>query len=135
MKRNSRNPFQYGGVVTGEGFCNRDKEKADLASAIHNREKLFVFSERRFGKTSLIKSVLARLPKKQALAAYVDLWPTQSEAEFVTTLAKAIAGSMTMSAQKLLQIAKQFFGSLAPAVTVNEKACLRSVLELPGAVI
>src|SRR5436309_637503 len=121
MKRNTRNPFQYGGVVSGEGFCNREKEKADLAKAIRNREKLFVFSERRFGKTSLIKSVLARLPKKHTLAAYVDLWPTDSEAAFVTTLAKAIAGSMTTSAQKLLQIGKQFFGSLAPAVTVNEE--------------
>jgi uncharacterized protein len=121
MKRNARNPFQYGGVVSGEGFCNREKEKADLTSAIRNREKLFVFSERRFGKTSLIKSVLARLPKKQTLAAYVDLWPTDTEAAFVTTLAKAIAGSMTTSAQKLLQIATQFFGNLAPAMTINEE--------------
>ncbi len=119
--RNTRNPFEYGGVVSGDKFCNRHKEKADLRKAIRNREKLFVFSERRFGKTSLIKSVLARLPKKQTVAAYVDLWPTESEAAFVTALAKAIAESMTTSAQKLLQIAKQFFGSLAPAVTVNEE--------------
>src|SRR5438067_9108975 len=121
MKRKARNPFQYGGVVTGDEFCNRAKEKADLVAAVRNREKLFVFSERRFGKTSLVKSVLARLPKKQTVAAYVDLWPTDSEAAFVITLAKAIAESMTTSAQKLLQIAKQFFGSLAPAVTVNEQ--------------
>src|SRR5438034_1285043 len=119
--RNTRNPFEYGGVVSGDKFCNRQKEKADLRKAIRNREKLFVFSERRFGKTSLIKSVLARLPKKQTVAAYVDLWPTESEAAFVTALAKAIAESMTTSAQKLLQIAKQFFGSLAPTVTVNEE--------------
>src|SRR6266567_2634473 len=119
--RNTRNPFEYGGVVSGDKFCNRQKEKADLRKAIRNREKLFVFSERRFGKTSLIKSVLARLPKKQTVAAYVDLWPTESEAAFVTALAKAIAESMTTSAQKLLQIAKRFFGSLAPAVTVNEE--------------
>src|SRR5438876_7360474 len=119
--RNTRNPFEYGGVVSGDKFCNRQKEKTDLRKAIRNREKIFVFSERRFGKTSLIKSVLARLPKKQTVAAYVDLWPTESEAAFVTALAKAIAESMTTSAQKLLQIAKQFFGSLAPAVTVNEE--------------
>src|SRR5206468_6568044 len=121
MTRNTRNPFEYGGVVSGEGFCDREKERADLSSAIRNREKLFVFSERRFGKTSLIRSVLAHLPRKRTLAAYIDLWPTDDEATLVTTLAKAIAESMSTSVQKLLQTGKQFFSSLAPSVTVNEE--------------
>src|SRR5438876_12307116 len=103
--RNTRNPFQYGGVVSGDKFCNRQKEKAELRKAIRNREKLFVFSARRFGKTSLIKSVLARLRKKQTVAAYVDLWPTESEAAFVTPLAQAIAESMATPAQNPPQIA------------------------------
>ena len=42
-----RNPFEYGGVVSGEAFCNRDKETSDLVRAMENGEKLFVFSERR----------------------------------------------------------------------------------------
>lgn len=121
MMRNTRNPFEYGGVVSGKGFCNREKEKADLSKAIRNREKLFVFSERRFGKTSLIQSVLARLSKKRTLAAYVDLWPTDNEATFVTTIAKAIAESMSTSVQKLLQTGRQFFSNLAPTVTVDEE--------------
>ncbi len=54
MMRNLRNPFEYGGVVAGSAFCNRVKEKKDLARSIRNHEKLFVFSERRFGKTSLV---------------------------------------------------------------------------------
>ncbi len=84
MTRNTRNPFEYGGVVSGEGFCNREKERADLSSAIRNREKLFVFSERRFGKTSLIRSVLAHLPRKRTLAAYIDLW------QFFSSLAPSV---------------------------------------------
>jgi hypothetical protein len=42
-----RNPFEYGGVVSGEAFCNRGKETSDLVRAMENGEKLFVFSERR----------------------------------------------------------------------------------------
>ena len=42
MARNPINPFDYGGVVAEKAFCNRAKEKADLARAIRNREKLFV---------------------------------------------------------------------------------------------
>jgi len=120
MVRNSRNPFAYGGVVTGNAFCNREKEGADLAKAIRNHEKLFVFSERRFGKTSLVQHVLGGLSKKKAVCAYVDLWPTDSEATFVTTVAKAITQSMSTSVEKLLQTGKKLFSNLAPSVTFDE---------------
>ncbi len=53
-----RNPFEYGGVVSGEAFCNREKETSDLVRAMENGEKLFVFSERRYGKTSLVRAAL-----------------------------------------------------------------------------
>jgi len=62
--RNMRNPFEYGGVVSGEAFCNREKETGDLGRAMQNAEKLFVFSERRYGKTSLVPAALGRLPRK-----------------------------------------------------------------------
>src|SRR5882672_4954955 len=115
MARNRINPFEYGGVVAGDSFCNRAREKADLAKAIRNHEKLFVFSERRFGKTSLVQMVLAGFSKKSAVCAYVDLWPTDNEATFVTALAKAITQSMSSSAGKLLQTGKNLFGNLAPS--------------------
>lgn len=120
MVRNPINPFEYGGVVTGDAFCNRAKEKADLSRAIRNHEKLFLFSERRLGKTSLVQAVLAGLSKKSAVCAYVDLWPTDNEATFVTALAKAITQSMTSSVKQLLHTGKRLFSNLAPSVTVDE---------------
>jgi AAA+ ATPase superfamily predicted ATPase len=115
------NPFQYGGVVAGDAFCNRDTERVDLLRAIRSHEKLFVFSARRFGKTSLVQSVISRLPKKDALAAYVDLWPTDDESSFVGILARAIALSMSTSTQKLLHTSRALFSSLVPSMTVNEE--------------
>ena len=119
--RNMRNPFEYGGVVSGEAFCNREKETGDLVRAMENGEKLFVFSERRYGKTSLVHASLKKLPKKGYVCAYVDLWPTDSEATFATTVAKAIAESMSTSVGKLLETAKKFFGGLSPSVTMGEE--------------
>ena len=114
-----RNPFEYGGVVSGDAFCNRQKEIGDLLRAMENAEKLFVFSERRYGKTSLVRAALGKLPKKGCVCAYVDLWPTDSEATFTTALAKAIAESMSTSVEKLLETARKFFGRLSPSVTVD----------------
>jgi uncharacterized protein len=116
-----KNPFEYGGVVTGDAFCNREAEKTDLLKAIRNDEKLFVFSERRFGKTSLVRSVIAKLPHKDTVSAYVDLWPTDDESSFVTALAKAITSSMTTSVEKLLTTAKELFSSLVPTITLNDE--------------
>ena len=41
----SRNPFQYGRIVGGESFCNREQEQADLLRAMENGDRLFVYSE------------------------------------------------------------------------------------------
>src|SRR5690349_1272272 len=104
-----RNPFEYGGGYSGDAFCNRQKELADLGRAMENAEKLFVFSERRYGKTSLVRAALGKLPRKNFVSAYVDLWPTDSEATFVAAVARAIVESLSSSAGKLLQTAKKFF--------------------------
>jgi AAA+ ATPase superfamily predicted ATPase len=114
------NPFEYGGVVTGAAFCNRHREKADLRRAITNHQKFFLFSERRFGKTSLVRSVIDGLPRN-TVSAFVDLWPTDDESSFVTATAKAIASSMENSAEKLLTLSKTLFTNLMPTLTVNDE--------------
>ena len=116
-----KNPFEYGGVVSGHAFCNREAEKRDLITAIQNNAKLFVFSERRFGKTSLVQSVIAKLSQKGTVSAYVDLWPTDDERSFVSALAKAVTSSMSTSAEKLLTIGKALFSSLVPTMTINDE--------------
>ena len=80
---NVKNPFEYGGVVSGSAFCNREREVAELVRAMKNSEKRFVYSGRLYGKTSLVRAALGKLPKKAHLCAYVDLWPTDGEAGVV----------------------------------------------------
>ena len=115
------NPFQYGNVVGGDAFCNRTDELHDLQRACENGEKLFVYSERRLGKTSLVQTALDRLPRKKFVAAYVDLWPTDSEASFVTATAKAISLAVTSTPKQILDGAKKMFSHLVPSVTLDEE--------------
>lgn len=114
-----KNPFQYGGVVGGDAFCNRRRERADLLRAMENGEKLFVYSERRMGKTSLVRLVLDRLPKRSFLPVYVDLWPTDGEESFIAALARGLAEAMGPSPEKVLDAARTFFGRLAPTLTLD----------------
>jgi len=113
------NPFRYGGVVGKDAFCNRKRELADLIRAMQNGERLFLYSERRMGKTSLVRLALTKLPKKRFLGAYVDLWATDGEASFATSTAKAISEGLGTTADKMLRAARQFFHSLAPTVSID----------------
>jgi hypothetical protein len=132
------NPFQYGGIVEGSAFCNRKQELADLRAAMESSEKLFLYSERRLGKTSLVQTALRGLPKGRYAAAYVDLWPTDGEKSFAAATAEAITASMGGgTAGHLLQIATQFFGLFAPSITVDAEGKPKitfgfSVSGLPG---
>lgn len=124
------NPFKYGGVVGKDAFCNRSKELADLTRAIENGERLFLYSERRMGKTSLVRLALSKLPKKGFLAAYVDLWPTDGIESFAAATAKAFTETIETSADKMLQAARRFFGSLSPAVTTDSGGNPRITFEV-----
>jgi hypothetical protein len=119
--RNIKNPFQYGGIVEGAAFCNRKKELADLTAAAESSEKLFLYSERRLGKTSLVHTVLRQLPKGRYAVAYIDLWPTDGERSFVAATARAITESMSGTAGQLLDVAKQLFSRLTPSVTADSE--------------
>ena len=114
------NPFKYGGIVGREAFCNRTQEMRDLRRAMENGQNLFLYSERRFGKTSLVKQVLGKLPKDKYLAIYADLWATDGEESFITQLAGAISMGSARTADRILRSAKRLFGGLAPAVTLDQ---------------
>ena len=114
------NPFSYGTVVSGASFCNREAECCELTRAIANGEKVFVISERRMGKTSLVRRVLDQLPARENLAAYVDLWATDTSASFVTATARAITEAVSGTADRILETARAFFSRLTPSVSVDD---------------
>jgi hypothetical protein len=113
------NPFSYGGIATGDGFCGRCQEITDLKRAIENHERLFVFGERRLGKTSLVLFALAQLPKRTFAGAYIDLWPTDGERAFIKAVAKGITQALTTPLEKRLETTRHFFSRLLPSITVN----------------
>jgi uncharacterized protein len=113
------NPFEYGITVTGASFCNRRQELADLTRAMENSERIFLYSERRLGKTSLVLHVLRNLDRDRFIVVYVDLWATDGETSFATATAKAITQATGMTAERLLEIAKRLFSRLSPSVTLD----------------
>ncbi len=115
------NPFHHSGLAGKDTFCNRKKELQQLRRSMENGERAFLYSERRIGKTSLVKQALASLSKQEYLGAYVDLWPTDDEISFSIAMARGIAESLASRADKMLDVARQFFGAMAPSITVDSE--------------
>ncbi|MEM6777298.1 MAG: ATP-binding protein [Planctomycetota bacterium] len=114
------NPFSYGGIVGNDAFCNRTKELADLTDMMKSAGRSFVYAERRMGKTSLILRALGKLPKKQFVKVYVDLWPTDGSAAFSQATANAVSSAAESTSKRLLELAKSLFGRLRPSVSLDD---------------
>ncbi len=121
MMRNMENPFKYWLVVEEDNFCNRTKELNELLKIMQSGGRAFIFSERRYGKTSLVKLALAKLSRHNYVTAYVDLWKTDSDVSFITTVAKAYSASLSTNLDKAVEIAKRLFSHLKPSITLDEQ--------------
>ncbi len=114
-----RNPFFYGGTAFGESFCNRSGELRDLKNAVDSSLNLFLFGERRLGKTSLLRKLMASLPDDDYIKVYIDLWVCSTEDIFIRTCAAAFTQVLEKTPQKLLNRAKELFSSFSPTITLD----------------
>lgn len=115
-----RNPFTIGVVSGAESFCDRAQERADLLQHARNGRNVMLCSPRRYGKSSLVTTVLDDLHREGFLTAYVDLFPVSSEQDFVTRFAAAMFKGIGrgVDPRSLSQKLKGMFVSLRPVVEI-----------------
>ena len=114
-----KNPFVYGEEVAGDAFWNRTKEIQELVRDVKNGQNVIIFSARRYGKTSLIKTVIAKVQREGVLTVYVDLYPAITKEKFVEIYAKAVSRSLGKPTQKILDLVKRLFPKLIPKIVIR----------------
>jgi AAA+ ATPase superfamily predicted ATPase len=95
------NPFQYGSIVTGDDFVDREKELELLVREIRSGQRVLLYSNRRMGKSSLLKE-LARLNRKEFIFAYVDLYGVPGKNKFFEMLIAEVARAAFTNSEKLV---------------------------------
>jgi hypothetical protein len=90
----SLNPFTLGIISSDQGFCNREKEIEELTRHALNCTHVVIFSPRRYGKTSLVKQVMARVSSQGYLAIYVDCFSVIAREDLIQKFASAVIASM-----------------------------------------
>ena len=96
------NPFVFSKEVGDKNGCNRKKEIKELLGFARSSQNAMIFSQRRFGKTSLIKEVLKRAKKEGILTVYVDLYAVLSEEQLVKSYSEAVSNSLLSNILKEL---------------------------------
>jgi len=109
--RDFKNPFIYGGRVSGDAFCNRESEIRELLEDIRGRQHVIIYSQRRFGKTSLVWKILEETQKEGIIPVYADLYPISTLGEFIEEYAKAIARTLSMH-EKAKRLMRELFSRL-----------------------
>jgi AAA+ ATPase superfamily predicted ATPase len=115
-----QNPFYTRKLPLNAPFCNRTKELDELENHTHNNMNVVLFSPRRYGKTSLIKRVLARISKKGVITIYADMYGVTSQGDIAERMAKAIYDNISQQ-RKLFDKAVKWLFSWRPVARVDDE--------------
>src|SRR5258706_16104746 len=85
------NPFICGEVVPVGSFADREAELDRLVRDLAARQKVFLISPRRYGKSSLIRQALSALARRGALTVELQVSSYSSYVAFLEGYARALA--------------------------------------------
>lgn len=112
------NPFVLKGYAGPSTFCDREKEKSSIISAIENQQDITLFANRRLGKSALIQHVFHDL-KKKCNCIYADLWGTTSINSFSQVLATSAIQSELLSKQSFTKKVTDFIKAIGASISIG----------------
>lgn len=124
-----KNPFQYGGIVSGPYFADRSDEIKELRREMENNSRVFLISPRRFGKSCLLHQLNRTLANAGMACAYIDLNAFPDLRAFAGALTVAITRSLESDTDRLLKIFSGF-RRLRPKLSLDGDGNVSAGLEL-----
>lgn len=124
-----KNPFQYGGIVSGPYFADRTEEINELIREMENNNCVFLISPRRFGKTCLLYHLSHKLVKSGVACAYIDLNAFPDLRSFSGAIASMTTKALESNTDRLLKIFSGFH-KLRPKLSVDRDGNVSAGLEL-----
>jgi len=108
------NPFKYGREVSGRQFYDRQEAFNGLYSKLAGGSaNVVMYAPRRYGKTSLVKKVLARFSEEGVPCVYFDLNRVESLGRFCEAYASALY-SLVGGAKSIAHSLAEYLSHLHP---------------------
>lgn len=100
--------FVFGKPVEGLSFTDREMESARLSANFAAGINTFIISPRRWGKTSLVKKVIAENKDGRKLFVFLDVFKAKTPADFCGILANATLKQTSSALDELWENIKSF---------------------------
>ncbi|MGH9282385.1 MAG: AAA family ATPase [Acidimicrobiales bacterium] len=110
------NPFRYSGPVGAEDLIDRDGETARLVEGALEGNNSRVVAPRRFGKTSLLRRVMAEVQARGWEAVYVDFFGVVTLADVAERVERSYTAALTGGAARWFEGVRR---ALRPEVHVG----------------
>lgn len=138
------NPFRFSGPLAPEDMIDRDPEAEDLLALAHGGHSFRLVGPRRYGKTTLLRRVLAAAEHEHMATVLVDLQDVLSIGEIVVRIERGydrLKGPIRRTVESLLRTwniglalgGGGFAATLQRNPNVDSESVLLRLLELPAA--
>ena len=108
------NPFLFGKAVNGQYFTDRQEDSRRLEANLTHGINTILISPRRWGKTSLVKKVIASIDTQNTKVVFLDVYHCKSEYEFYRSFASAVIKQTSSRLDECLEMARGFLANISP---------------------
>lgn len=108
------NPFVFGKSVEGSYFTDREEETRRLEANLTHGINTVLISPRRWGKTSLVKKVIANNKRDDIRYVLVDMFYCKSESAFYHLLANEVIRQTSSKLDEWIENGKRFLSNITP---------------------
>lgn len=108
------NPFLFGKSVEGDFFTDRVEDTKRLEANLSHGINTFLVSPRRWGKTSLVKKVIANNQRDDIRYVLVDMFYCKSESAFYHLFANDMIRQTSSKFDEWVDNAKRFLSNITP---------------------
>ena len=110
----TENPFIFGKAAEGAFFTDRTEDSKRLTANLTHGINTILISPRRWGKTSLVKKVIAEIDVPKIKPVFIDIFQCKSEYEFYHAFATAVIKQTSSKFDEWVETAKTFLSNISP---------------------
>ena len=110
----TENPFVFGKAAEGTFFTDRAEDAKRLSANLTHSINTILISPRRWGKTSLVKKVIAEIDRPDVKPVFIDIFQCKSEYEFYHAFATAVIKQTSSKLDEWVETARTFLSNISP---------------------
>lgn len=115
-----KSQFEFGKVISGSSFVDREDERRRLAANIESAVNTILISPRRWGKSSLITQVARENKSENTIFCFLDLFNIRTEEDFYQKLATQIIKSTSSRWEEWIETGRKFIKNLIPRFSIGD---------------